>query len=207
VAAPGEVMLKIWHREGGAFQLPADDSTFPLSYDDVQPGDMGNELTFEGDGLSFTLSITSGDGTITAEQEAILRRMVGSIHFAPWTKGETRNGLASFGPADGYAVGSETVDAAQVLVHAPSGFYLLEAGVCPSAPDVTIGDGGQINVTCGGATGMYSKTGMPDGQNPAGFDQPLPAHPAYVASDGSVLVAFGITLPDDGSWSPEYWSA
>lgn len=197
VAAPGEVIVKIWHREGGAYQVPTDDSTFPLSY--------GSELTFQGDGLAFTLSITSGDGTFTAAQEEILRRMVGSIHFESWTKGETRNGLTAFGPADHLVSGAVAVDGTQLLVHAPGGFYLLELGVCPSSLDVTLGDGGQISVTCGGTTGIWTGMGMPDGQNPPGFDQPLPAHPGYLGWDGSVLVAFGTTLGADEA--SVYWPA
>jgi hypothetical protein len=106
VPAPGEVMVKIWHRSGGPAPVTRHDSSFPLTYDDLRQDGISLGMPFSGDGLGFTIRVSTGDGHAgggpmpTPEQESILRRIISSIAFEPWEEGETRHGWTSAGRAE-----------------------------------------------------------------------------------------------------------
>jgi hypothetical protein len=191
---PGEVMLMITHREGGPADLPADDSTFPLSYDDLSPEEGGLTGTFRGDGLPFDLVIRFAD--VTDQQTEILRRMVESIRFQAWEVGDRRHGWTAVGkvlPASSaewltfqgdHYVASYDGTMRQFLGPAPAcvggggSYEVRETGVAGvSCPDAT---GGDWDFTIGD----------PQPGNTAGFDVSLGSYPAIRTGSGTLLVQF-----------------
>src|SRR5207344_985015 len=85
--ASGEMLVTVSHFEGGPVDAPADDSTFPLSADDLESNEGGRQLSFRGDGLPFILDVRGGPwetNELSAQQENIATRMIESIRFEPW---------------------------------------------------------------------------------------------------------------------------
>ncbi|MGZ4132353.1 MAG: hypothetical protein ACXVWF_04845, partial [Actinomycetota bacterium] len=103
--ADGDLMVKIWHDDRDA--SIADDSTFPLSIDDVHKSEVWT-MPFRADGESFHLMLAGPWPELSSEQGRILTHIVSSIRFKPWLDGEWRNGYTAL--IDRYGeVGDETM--------------------------------------------------------------------------------------------------
>jgi hypothetical protein len=82
--ATGELLLTVSHDQGPPIPMPADDSAFPLSADDLESNEGGRQLSFRGDGLPFILDVRGGPwetNELSAQQENIAKRMIESIRF------------------------------------------------------------------------------------------------------------------------------
>ena len=200
VPAPGDVMIKVWHRDGGPAPTFADDSSFSLAYDTLQGQEGITQMLFRGDGVEFSVWVQSGDDEATAEQHEILRRMVESISFEPWTEGETRNGWTALWPADG-PVTWEELDA-----RGAGGTYLLfSSGERPALFGPIEGCGEGQNMTADGKGNAilecpdgsiigFTPAGEPLPDNPDAWSVRLDQHPVEVAHDGTSIANLGVTI-------------
>jgi len=120
VPADGEVMVKIWNRQGGPLDLPQDSSFVPFiseALDRVAAGEPV-EGTFTADGLTYSFSVQHGEGAPTQEQTDALAGMVASMSFEPWEPGEVRDAFMSIGVGDSGAPEG-------TVVQAGDRFYIL----------------------------------------------------------------------------------
>ncbi len=190
----GEVMLMITHREGGPLEPPADDSAFPLSYEDLAPAEGGLSGTFDASGTGFDLVIRFAD--VTAEQEAILQRMVASISFEAWHVGDSRHGWTAVGKV-------LLASSAEWLTYQGDHYVATNDGTMRQllgpAPTCAGGGGshevretGVAGISCSDGTGgdWDFTTGDPQPGNIAGFDVPLASYPAVRTGSGMLLVQF-----------------
>jgi hypothetical protein len=98
VASPGQVVLIVDH----SAKNPdiRDDSSLPLDPDPFiqNQGKTGGAFFFA-DGIEFGISMyTSDDKPLSPEQEAVVRKMISSIRFQPWSPGEIRGDFAALNP-------------------------------------------------------------------------------------------------------------
>jgi hypothetical protein len=192
------VLLEIYHAEGDSVTPPADDSAFPLSYDDLQAQEGGLTGTFRGDGLEFTLVIRLSGGTPTAAQDDILHRMVGSISFQPWSEGEVRNGYVALieqgSMADNVPKMVTPIDGGSWAVSVKDGaIWTVRLPITPcedrghGSTDLTM-QMGMIRVRCGdGLEASYNGDGTPVVGNPETWNDDLPGQTAVISWDGWVL--------------------
>jgi hypothetical protein len=189
-ADQGVVLLEVYHAEGGPVDVPADDSAFPLAYDDLEPEEGGLRSSFRGDGLPFDLILRFGD--LTPEQERILRRMVESIRFEPWSAGDGRNGWFDLGaapPDGGRDIRANTLgDGYGSVIYVDEGVVtVFGLHSCGAAPEEFVGD--VVQTRCDdGTVARYDRDGLPHPDNPPGTDVPLPTITAVISHDGHVLI-------------------
>jgi hypothetical protein len=98
VASPGQMVLIVDH----SAKSPdiRDDSSLPLDPDPFirSQGKTGGAFFFA-DGIEFGISMyTSDDMQLSPEQEAVVRKMISSIRFQPWSPGEIRGDFAALNP-------------------------------------------------------------------------------------------------------------
>jgi hypothetical protein len=171
--------------------------------------DGGYLLAFQADGISFTLQIRLGTNAPTAEQLAILLRMVSSIHFEPWHIGEQRDGWTALNPTDQDPLSWRTAmiswqscnsRGCYVLTSGdPIGQYLLgPIKPCGEGENMTADPHATdyvILLDCpDGSTQRWTRTGAPAPTNSAGYDAQLEKHPVIKAWDGSLLANVDETI-------------
>jgi hypothetical protein len=201
----GEVMLTITHREGGPAVGPDADSTFPLSYDDLDQVDGGLLGTFRGDGLPFDLVIRFRDPT--DQQVEILRHMVGSISFKPWSFGDERNGWVSLHDPSTDNAPDRTAHISWQQCDKTGCYVLAYGGDGPYGlgPIQTCGEGENMTadppssysivLECpNGSTQSWAVDGTPAPTNAPGDDVPLDHHPVIRAWDDTLLMNPSITI-------------
>jgi hypothetical protein len=98
VASPGQVVLTVAH----STKNPdiRDDSPIPLDPDPFiqNQGEHGGSFFFA-DGIEFGISMYTGDDKpLSPAQEDVVRKMISSIHFQPWSPGEIRGDFAALNP-------------------------------------------------------------------------------------------------------------
>jgi hypothetical protein len=187
----------------------SDDSDFPLALSAMDTVDGGYLLAFQADGISFTLQIRLGTNAPTAEQLAILLRMVSSIHFEPWHIGEQRDGWTALNPTDQDPLSWRTAmiswqscnsRGCYVLTSGdPIGQYLLgPIKPCGEGENMTADPHATdyvILLDCpDGSTQRWTRTGAPAPTNSAGYDAQLEKHPVIKAWDGSLLANVDETI-------------
>lgn len=195
---PGQIIVYVLHREGGSYEPPADDSSFPLSCDLlIQPGaDQGT--VFRGDGLPFEFSYAVGDDRPTAQQREIACHMLESIRFQPWAEGDVRNGLMATIPRD---VLIPKIQFAQPTEGVLDGTWVTDAGLpyfvalpidhCEAAGRGESSwetDGQVLTISCAdGTSARFARDGTPAEGNPQEWTDPLPSGEAIVSWNGWVL--------------------
>jgi hypothetical protein len=191
--ADGDLMVKIWHDDRDA--SIADDSTFPLSIDDVHKGEVWT-MPFRADGESFHLML-AGPGSVSSEQEQILTHIVSSIRFTPWLDGEWRNGYTAL--IDRYGkVGDETMKWFQASQGAWAYMSRTKSGRAVYGY-VRPCDGATFSIATGGFAGAvmtcpdgreerWDANGQPFARNDSGYRTPLQAFPAIRSWEGYLLV-------------------
>jgi hypothetical protein len=197
-AAPGEVTLILYHLEGGPGPSFLDDSRFPLALADAQQVEGGYQLDFRANGLTFYLSIRVGGDGPTADQSAIVQRMVSAIAFRPWTPGESRNGFTALNPSA--AVQSEWKQAGldwqvlgkDVYVFMQDGGNGELLGPMPDCgqgekESASINPRGPVLQCPDGTNAGWTIDGQPFATKPAGFQQPVPVNQVIRAWDGTLL--------------------
>ncbi|MGE5226681.1 MAG: hypothetical protein ACM3OO_07380, partial [Planctomycetaceae bacterium] len=192
--ADGDLMVKIWHDERDA--SIADDSTFPLSIDDVHKSEVWT-MPFRADGESFRLMLAGPWSELSSEQERILTHIVSSIRFKPWLDGEWRNGYTAL--IDRYGeVGDETMKWFQASQGAWAYMSWTKPGravygyvePCHGATfSVAKAEFAGAVMTCAdGREERWDANGQPFAQNDAGYRAPLRSFPAIRSWEGYLLV-------------------
>lgn len=206
------VMIKIWHRDGGPAPTYEDDSSFPLSPDDLQPEDVAGkqQMTFRGDGLEFQLEVEYGQNADIEALRPLVDHMIGSIAFEPWHLGDTRNGFTAIALSSSFTDGTAqqgTVPDGSVVVVAPQ----IQSGVVSGyvivvPPPTACEDGGHgatkwnknmgmIGLRCAdGSSAVYDVDGQPDPNNQPEWQTPLPTAPGLVSWDGVLLSTLDVTI-------------
>jgi hypothetical protein len=179
--------------------LPADDSHYPLAYDSLLTRQSDGVLSggFRGDGEAFSIRITPSDPQLVPAQEAILRRMVESIHFEGWSTGEKRNGWTSAGAIDTEADGQwVTYGNSHVFARFKDGqrsvlgpFPPCSTGEGTYGTDTVVAGRAVISIHCpDGDVGQWDFAGNPLPGNPSYFDASIVATNAVLSWDGQLLV-------------------
>ena len=174
--------------------LPAKpDSSFPLDANALlrsKNGELAGQ--FRGDGLLFKVHVSSpaAPGQLSASDQAILERMIGSIAFQPWQVGDVRN--------DWVAIATPTDDVS--WIHVEGGLYMLFrtadgyrlygsiscAGADSTRTDVA--SDGSAKLTCSdGSTWEMSADGASGGSGDAATNDPPPEWPVTTAHDGTLI--------------------
>jgi hypothetical protein len=196
------VMIKIWHPDAGPTRGSVNDSSFPLSPDDLQPeaNVAGAQLmAFHGDGLEFELELTYGQNADIGALTPLIDEMIESIAFQPWEVGETRNGLTALEtPQDGMEWEPFGDSSKQVIVIAtaelPEGYVMLGPVTCDEGSSISTS--WTPSAVCpGDATqAAWDATGQPGPNNAPGFQHPLAVHPVIRSWDGKILGSFAVTI-------------
>jgi hypothetical protein len=206
----GEVLLTISHGADGPVDAPADDSSFPLSFDNLEPNEGGHQLSFRGDGLAFILDVRGGpEGELSADQEAIVRHMIASIRFEPWESRDTRNGWSVVDPwsEQDPLAGAAGIVWAWVWVDEDRGWagvYVPDENVvlgpmptdCCDQPRYTASTDprGPLIACPGGLDQGWTVEGSPFPTNPIPFQHTVDVHPVITAWDGTLLTSRNYTV-------------
>ena len=195
--------------QGEALVIPGDDSTFPLDYDSLLSPLPDGALagSFQGNGEHVSIRVTSRDGELTADQEALLRHMVGSISFPHLQPGDRQGMVIAVEDPRAQDQWMQVANEWLILKQTPDGYVAL-------AP-VTCQEGGKTltqwdpSATCPDSTPLaqWSADGTPDPGNATGFQHELDVHRVVHAWDGTLLAVLGITgsaapSPDAAAPSP-----
>jgi hypothetical protein len=187
------VVVDIWH-DPSETVAPADDSTFPLSFETFGPGG-----DFRADGVVFEVSVVADEGRrdLTGEEVAIVKRMIESIRFEPWEVGDVRNDWMAVGtvlPASSaewfQAVSGDGEDYFAVNI---DGRRRLFGPVPPCGGETSyeVRESLVAGIECADGTGGdWDFEGRPQSGNSAGFDVALADYPAIRSWDGLLLVQF-----------------
>jgi hypothetical protein len=193
------VMMKIWHRDGGPAQTYEDDSSFPLSPDDLQPDANvagAQEMTFRGDGLEFQLEVQYGQNADVASLRPLVDHMIGSIAFQPWQVGDTRNGLTALETPKASTQWVPFGDSSKrvILLQTASGYVALGPVTCDE--NGTTATSWDPSTACPDSMPLstWDANGQPDPNNAPGFQHPLPVHPVVLSWDGALLSTLDVTI-------------
>jgi hypothetical protein len=169
------------------------DSSFPLDANALlQSKDGGLEGEFRGDGLLFSVRVSSpaSPGQLSAADQAILDRMIGSITFQPWQVGEVRH--------DWVAIATPSEDISWINIE--GGLYMLFrtadgyelygsiscAGSDPTKTAAT--SDGFAKLTCpDGSTWEMDAGGASGGGGDAATNDPPPQWAVTTAHDGTLI--------------------
>jgi hypothetical protein len=169
------------------------DSSFALDATALlQSKDGGLEGEFRGDGLLFSVRVSSPalPGQLSATDQAILDRMIGSITFQPWHVGEVRH--------DWVAIATPTEDISWITIE--GGLYMLFrsadgyelygsiscAGSDPTKTTAT--SDGFAKLTCpDGSTWEMDAGGASGGGGDAATNDPPPQWAVTTAHDGTLI--------------------
>jgi hypothetical protein len=169
------------------------DSTYPLDTSSLlHPKDGALVGQFRGDGLLFSVQVSSpsAPGELSASDQAILDRMIGSIAFPPWRIGDVRN--------DWVAIATPTEDVSWIhvegglymLFRTPDGYQLYGsiscAGADPSKTSST-SDGYAVLDCPDGSTWQMDAGGASGGGGDAATNDPPPQWPVTTAHDGTLI--------------------
>jgi hypothetical protein len=155
-------------------------------------------MTINGDALDFRLSVRFSDEP-TAQQQAILQRMVESIRFQPWSAGEIRNGFEALmhtvqatsdvqivTPPDDISWAVSETNTTSPRFWAVALHSLCEGtGLGASTWSA---DGAAIVVTCeDGTTARWGADGQPEPGNPPGLRAALESAMGIQSWDGWLI--------------------
>jgi len=199
VPADDGVMVKIWHRDGGPAPTYEDDSSFPLSPDDLQPEANvagAQSMTFRGDGLEFQLQIQYGPNADIASLRPLVDEMIGSIGFQPWQVGDTRNGFTALETPRATTQWMLFGDSSKrvIVLQTATGYVALGPVTCDeNGASATSWD---PSAACPDSMPLskWDATGQPDPNNASGFQHPLAVHPVIRSWDGVLLSSLDVTI-------------
>jgi hypothetical protein len=195
---PGQVIVKIFH----STKNPdiRDDSSLPLDPDRflLHQGKTGGAFFFA-DGIEFGISMYTGDDKpLSSEQEDVVRKIISSIRFRPWSAGEIRGDFAALNPTanrpaswkqdglDWQQIGGRT------FVYMEDGQNGVLLGPMPDCGPGEIQDAA-TNVRApllkcpDGTKGGWTIDGQPLMDNSPGLTDPVPASYVVRAWDGTLI--------------------
>ena len=193
----GEVVLFVWHSEGGPFIPPADDTPLPLAYEGLERTPNGWSMSFRANGSSYSILVKPGEGeeSISAEHEDILRRMVESISFERLEAGEIHGLVLPIGPApEPGSVISWSPEHGSFIAVLNAGGELYGLGpieACTPDDELALSvDSGDLLISCAdGAVAWFASDGSPHPDNPAAYSESVGAFTPIVSWDGNVLIS------------------
>jgi hypothetical protein len=181
--------------------MPADDSSFPLDPATLLKGmEDGVGGRFRGDGFEFMINAipTSAPGPFPQAEKATLDHMITSIHFEPWSTGETRGDWTAVGKVLPSASAEWVTFQGDhyVAVYGSPRALLGPAPVCPGGATYEIRETGVAAITCSNGTSAAWDFTSGGANGNTGFgSSDLPSHPAALGWDGQLLVRFGGVQP------------
>ena len=203
-AAPGQVTVLLYELIGGPPPSLIDDSSFPLSFDRMDPFPGGFEQGFQADGLRFYLTIRVGSDVLSPEQLSVVKRMVSSVTFTAWHAGEERNGYTALDPtidrpADWKRAGLDWQQlAGHTYVYVENGQAGVLLGPVPGCPGEIQGAATSVRaplVDCAdGTKGGWTIDGKPLPNNSPTLMDALDVHPVFHVWDGTLVAALGTTI-------------
>jgi hypothetical protein len=147
---------------------------------------------FRGDGLLFSVEVSfrTDPGQVSASDQAILDRMIGSIAFRPWRVGDVRN--------DWVGIATPTEDVSWIhiegrlymLFRTPDGYKLYGSVSCAGKDPTKTSStpGGSAVLECpDGSSWQMNADGASGGSGDAATNDPPPQWAVTTAHDGTLI--------------------
>lgn len=175
--------------------LPAKpDSSFPLDANSLLRSKNGGLAgQFRGDGQSFTVQVSSSaaPGQLSASDQAILERMIGSIAFQPWQVGDVRNNWVAIATPTDDVSWIYVEGGLYMLFRTPDGYKLYGSITCGNAKvpaDTSARSDGFAVLKCqDGSSWEMNAEGASGGSGEASANDPPPEWPVTTAHDGTLI--------------------
>jgi hypothetical protein len=169
------------------------DSTFPLDPVSLFHGAEGGLAgEFYGDGQQFSLYVQSSalPGPLSASDQAVLDKMVGSISFEPWSVGDVRHDWVAIATPTRDVSWIEVEGGLYILFRTADGYRLYGSISCAGKPPAKTGvtSDGSAKLTCpDGSTWETTADGASGGSGDAVKNDPPPEWPVTTAHDGTLI--------------------